>query len=110
MFVDAFSPTSSDPNVSAFVSSYTGEHGRTPGVIDAVTYDATRLLAQAVSEADGTRDSVRDSLGGVQLKDPVGTGAYFGADREVSRELLVLTVTGTAIRTWSPPAEEEAPQ
>lgn len=110
VFVDAFSPKSSDPNVSAFVSSYTGEYGRTPGVIDAVTYDATRLLTQAVRESDGSRESVRDTLGGVQLKDPVGTGAYFGADREVSRELLVLTVTSTGIRTWTPPYEDDTPQ
>ena len=54
----------------------------------------TRSLV-AVEAADGTRDSVRDSLSAVQLQDPVGGGAHFGADREVSRDLLVLTVTAT---------------
>ncbi|MDG1478438.1 MAG: penicillin-binding protein activator [Myxococcota bacterium] len=110
VFVDAFLSTSSDPHTAAFVSSYKAEYRREPSVIDAVTFDATRLLAQAVAASDGSRDSVRDSLGGIQLKDPVGAGSHFGADREVSRELLILTVTASGIRAWKSPNEGEAPQ
>ncbi len=110
VFVDAFLPTSDDPNTASYVSSYKSEFGRSPGVIDAVTYDATRLLAQAVGASDGSRDSVRDSLKGIQLKDPVGAGSHFGADREVSRDLLILTVTRSGIREWQPPFEDSVPQ
>ncbi|MFT5681082.1 MAG: ABC-type branched-subunit amino acid transport system substrate-binding protein [Myxococcota bacterium] len=110
VFVDAFLATSDDPNTTAFVSSYKGEYGRTPGVIDAVTYDAARLLAQAVGASDGSRTSVRDSLSGVRLKDPVGAGAHFGADREIDRNLLILTVASNGIRLWKPPYEDGVPQ
>jgi len=100
VFVDAFWPSSSDPTISNFVRDYRASHGRAPGVVDAVTYDATRLLARAVKSNSGTREGMRAALDEASLSDPVGTGHAFGADREVQRELMVLTVTSSGIRPW----------
>lgn len=100
VFVDAFWSDSNDPTVSAFVSSYQGDFGRTPGVVDAVTYDATRLLAVAVKANQGQRKELLDAMSAAQLSSPVSAGSRFGADREFDRDLMVLTVTASGIRPW----------
>ena len=100
IFVDAFWARDNDPTISAFVSSYQGDFGRAPGVVDAVTYDAARLLAVAVKANQGQRKELLDALSAAQLSSPVSAGSRFGADREFDRDLMVLTVTSSGIRPW----------
>ena len=104
IFVDAFLSSSDDPATMSFVTHYTETLGRAPGVLDAIAWDATRLLGLAVAEGGDSREQVRDSLGAVSIDDPVAGGMAFGEDREVTRELRLLTVSRKdGIFPWTPP-------
>lgn len=103
VFVDAFWSASSDEAISGFVGSYRENFGRTPGVWDAVTYDATRLVAAAVSSNDGDRDAFLMELQNAQLTNPVSTGDRFRDDREMNRDLIVFTVTSSGVAPWVAP-------
>ncbi len=109
VFVDAFSPKSGRPGVSEFVDSHRSALGRAPSVLDALAWDSTHLLGQAVMAGGPDRIAVRDELGQVKLNNPVAGGGRFGDNREVSRDLLVLTIAGDTIREWTPPALEPDP-
>ncbi|MEC8423578.1 MAG: penicillin-binding protein activator, partial [Myxococcota bacterium] len=109
IFVDAFDPRSDDEAVQRFVTDYREALGRQPGVIDAVTWDATRLLTAAVVAGGPDRDAVRNELSEARLSEPVAGGHRFGDDREVARDLIVLTVDDERIRPWSAPASAKPP-
>lgn len=109
VFVDAFSTRSGRPGVREFVDSHRGALGRPPSVLDALAWDSTHIMAQAVVAGGPDRVAVRDELGEVKLSAPVAGGGRFGDNREVSRSLLVLTISGDEIREWSPPALEPGP-
>jgi ABC-type branched-subunit amino acid transport system substrate-binding protein len=104
VFVDAFYTGSNAPGVREFVSDHRQALGRKPGVIDALTWDATRLLATAVLAGGPDRQAVREELEAARLPSPVAGGARFGDDREVARDIQVLTIDGDSIRAWQPPA------
>jgi branched-chain amino acid transport system substrate-binding protein len=110
VFVDAYHNRSDNPDVRAFAADYKQALGRAPGVIDAVTWDATRLLAAAVLAAGPDRAAVRDELSAARLSQPVATGSRFGDDREVARDLLVLTVGKNDIQPWRAPEEALPPE
>ncbi len=103
IFVDAFYPGSDAPGVREFVSDHKQALGRKPGVIDALTWDATRLLGTAVLAGGPDRKAVRDELAATRVSSPVAGGARFGEDREVDRSFRILTIDGDAIREWHPP-------
>jgi branched-chain amino acid transport system substrate-binding protein len=105
IFVDAFLPTHSSANADGFATAYREAYGREPMVIDAVAYDATRLLASAVGAEKLDRDKIRSELLTVQLKDPITGGTGFGADRQIERKLLVLTVANGRVATWQSPED-----
>jgi len=109
VFVDAFSASSGRPGVRNFVESHRNALGRPPSVLDALAWDSTHLLAQAVLAGGPDRDAVRKELAEVRLTSPVAGGGRFGENREVSRNLLVLTISGDVIREWTPPALEPDP-
>jgi len=109
VFVDAFSPAASRPGVENFVESHRSVLKRAPGVLDALVWDATHLVGEAVLAAGPDRAAVRDELKEVKLASPVAGGGHFGEDREVARDLLVLTVAGDSIREWQPPALDPTP-
>lgn len=113
VFVDAFLPDPEDMAVETFLRDYRQSLGRSPGVIDALAWDATRLLQTAVTAAGPDREAVREELSRVVIRDAVSGGTRFDQDRQVKRKLLVLTVDGERIRRWTPSAEpppEGAPQ
>ncbi len=104
IFVDAFEVHSNAPGVQEFVSDHERALGRKPGVIDALTWDATRLLGTAVLAGGPDRKAVRDELQAGHVNSPVAGGDHFGEDREVARRMQVLTISGDRIRPWKPPA------
>jgi ABC-type branched-subunit amino acid transport system substrate-binding protein len=103
IFVDAFWSRSEDAAVVDFVSDYQASFGRKPGIIDAVTYDTTRLLSLAVKSNTRSRSSLLEALGEAWLPDPVSTGSTFGADRQIRRSPQLMTITTSGIRPWSRP-------
>ncbi len=107
IFVDAWYPESDAPGVRRFRAVYREATGREPGLVDAVSWDAARLVGTAVLAGGDDRAAVRDELAAVSIPDPAAGGSRFGEDREVARKLLVLTIEGEAIVPWVPPEEAE---
>ena len=110
IFVDAFLPTDEAPAVHAFTRDYQARFEHDPQVIDAVSVDALKLVAAAARAGGASREAVRDQLLEARLEGPIGAGAGFGADREVQRQLLVLTVAKDGVRRWVPPEEALPPE
>lgn len=112
IFVDAFLPT--DPGSESFVRGFESALKRKPIVVDAVAYDAARLLAAAAGEAGADRVAMRASLASTRIDGAVARGDHFGADRDVARELYVLTLSAQGIVPASTevvlPDPEPAPQ
>lgn len=109
VFVDAFDDGSRRAGVAEFVGDHRAALGRKPGVIDALAWDAARLLSTAVVAGGPDRVAVRDELAQARLSTPVAGGGRFGEDREVDRSLMVLTIDGDRIREWTPPALNPSP-
>ena len=57
-----FAPSSSDTNAARFIEHFKAEHHRPPDYTAALTYDATRLLIEAILRAGPNRARVRDAL------------------------------------------------
>lgn len=110
IFVDTFWSAAPDGAVRDFVATHTEDLGRAPGVVDALTYDALRLLQAAVVAGGPSREAVRDELGEARLDAAVAGGQSFGDDREVERKLRVLTIKPDGIREWLPPELELPPE
>ncbi len=105
IFVDAFLPDRNDVAVETFMRDYEDALRRQPGVVDALAWDATRLLQTAVVAGGPDRVAIRDELSKAVIRDPIAGGSRFGDDREVARKLLILTISGDRIRRWTPPEE-----
>lgn len=99
LFVDAFLP--SDPASATFVSGFESALGRKPMVVDALAYDSARLLAAAAAEAGADRVAMRSSLMSARIDGAVARGDHFGEDRDVARDLYVLTLGAQGITTAS---------
>jgi branched-chain amino acid transport system substrate-binding protein len=106
LFVDAFYAHDTDPAVSAFVDDYEATFDRAPLAVDAVAYDAARLLGAAIAADGGTRSSLVASLRTAKISGPVAGGASFAEDRAIDRKLKVLTVTHDRIEIALPPGME----
>jgi branched-chain amino acid transport system substrate-binding protein len=104
VFVDAFYPGSDEIQVESFIAAFRQEFDRTPGTVDALGYDAARMVAQAVAERPATRQAMRDVLAAVVLPDSVSGGVRFDEQGEVIRALEVLIVGEEAIERWEPEA------
>jgi hypothetical protein len=92
--------------VAAFVDDYQGRFQRPPQAVDAVAYDAARLLGAAIAEGSSTRSKLLASFGSAKISAPVAGGASFGTDRAIDRHLKVLTVTQDRIALAQPPGME----
>ena len=106
-FVDAFWAQSQTPEVEAFVGIFKGTVERSPRVIDALTWDATRLLTAAVLEGGEDREAIQAAMSKVEIDDPVAGGERLNEAREVERRFHVLTIKRSGIQLWTPPPPEE---
>ncbi|MEC9389579.1 MAG: penicillin-binding protein activator [Myxococcota bacterium] len=107
IFVDAFWDQDDDAVVQAFIEVFEASVERKPRVIDALAWDATRLLTAAVLEGGDDRAAIQAAMGAVEIDDPVAGGQSFNADREVDRRFHVLTITRSGIERWTPPPPDE---
>jgi len=106
-FVDAFWSEDEDEAVKAFISTFKSTVERAPRVIDALTWDATRLLTAAVLEGGDSREAIQEAMTQVEIDDPVAGGQRFNDDREVARAFHVLTIKRSGIEAWTPPPPTE---
>jgi len=107
VFVDAFWSQDSSAAVQSFIEVFTGVVERKPRVIDALTWDATRLLTAAVLEGGEDRDAIQAAMSKIEIDDPVAGGRRFNAEREVDRAFHVLTIKRAGIEAWQPPPVED---
>ena len=87
------------PAVRKFVDAYKAKYGAEPDSIAALTYDATRILADAITRAGSTEGKrIRDAL--ASTKDFVGvTGTItMDADRNPVKPAVILKVEGGRFR------------
>lgn len=92
LFVDGFSAGSDNPEVLLFVERYRATFGQEPGAIEAVAYDAARMLEDVITERKpNTRDDIVSGLQNVK-KFPGVTGSIDYRDGRLSRGLTVFTV------------------
>ncbi len=112
ILVDAFDLEDEALHVKSFVASFRQEFERDPGVVDALGYDAARMVAMAVAEGPSHRSAMRDLLAAVELPDSVSGGIRFSDDGEVERSLVVFEVGEESIERWTdePEEDEEPPQ
>ena len=102
-FVDAFWVKDERTEVQAFVETFEAILERSPRVIDALAWDATRLLTAAVVEGGDDRNAIQGAMSRVEIDDPVAGGERFNSGREVDRRFHVLTIKREGIVPWTPP-------
>jgi ABC-type branched-subunit amino acid transport system substrate-binding protein len=109
VLVDAFDPDSADPATRAFIDSFQQAVGDRPGVVDALGYDAARMVAEAVRTGPTSRAAMRRALAQVELPDTVSGGRRFDDQGEVIRQLHILEVGAERIEPWHAPEEPIPP-
>jgi ABC-type branched-subunit amino acid transport system substrate-binding protein len=102
-FVDAFWVADGNPNVQKFVEGFQADFKRDPRIIEALAWDATRLLTSAVLEGGDDREAIQAAMSQVEIDDPVAGGRRFNEHREVDRIFHVLTIKRDGIEQWTPP-------
>lgn len=93
VFADAFCLNSFYPEANDFINIFYTNYGREPDVIDALVYDAARIVVKTIEENDiETREQFRESL--LKLEDYRGvTGnTSFSGKRDANKDVFILTV------------------
>lgn len=87
------------PAVRAFVDAYKAKYGAEPDSIAATSYDAMRLLADAITRAGSTEGRrIRDALAGAKDFPGVTGTISMDADRNPIKPAVVLKVEGGRFR------------
>ncbi len=76
----SFNAENSAPEVQRFVQVFRKKHGVSPDAFAALSYDATMLVARAISKAGGNRRGIRDYIASLNAEHPfegVTGAAYF---------------------------------
>jgi branched-chain amino acid transport system substrate-binding protein len=101
------------PAVRAFVDAYRARYGVLPDSIAALSYDATRLLADAIDRAGSTEGKrVRDALASTRDFHGVTGTITMDADRNPVKPAVILKVEGGRFRfaeSIAPPAPTASP-
>jgi len=96
-----FSVATQDPDVQAFVGSYTSLFGSPPDGIAASGYDAMRLLARAIETAGSLdRVAVRDAFAAVSGYKGATTISHYDENRHPVKSLTIQTITGGQVEHY----------
>jgi len=98
VFVDGFFEKSNAMAVSSFVNTFHEGFGINPTILEAQGYDATRLAMRALQNTGGAHpEDVRTALFSLSGVDGATGEVYFDKDRQIVRDLFLLTVSGDKI-------------
>jgi branched-chain amino acid transport system substrate-binding protein len=98
------------PSVRRFVDAYKARFGSEPDSIATLTYDATRLLADAITRAGSTEGKrIRDALASTQDFAAVTGSVTMDADRNPVKSAVILKVEGGRFRFAAAIAPESQP-
>jgi ABC-type branched-subunit amino acid transport system substrate-binding protein len=99
VFVDGFFRGGVSSETTAFVKLFEKTFYETPAIWEAQAYDAARLLLTVLSENDiETRESLKEKLSGLSGYVGATKEASFLSNRDVDKELFLLTVRKGEIR------------
>ncbi len=93
-FITHFSMEDSRPEVSAFEQAFMNAYGYSPDTIAALTYDATKLIFQAMLAA-GTTDAtiVKTNLASISFQGVTGT-LFYNPQHNPIKSAAVMSVSG----------------
>jgi len=98
-FSNHYSPEDPNPAVKAFVAAYEKAYGTPPDSIAATSYDAARLVADAIKRAGSTEGKrVRDALASTADFPGVTGTISFDADRNPVKATIIVQVRGGKFR------------
>ena len=96
-----FSVATQDPDVQAFVGSYTTLFASPPDGIAASGYDAMRLLARAIENAGSLdRVAVRDAFAAVSGYKGATTISHYDENRHPVKSLTIQTISGGQVEHY----------
>ncbi|MFI5337396.1 MAG: ABC transporter substrate-binding protein [Opitutales bacterium] len=88
-----YSPENADPAVQAFVARFRARHGTVPNGLSALSYDAVRLIADAITRAGSTaRADVRAALAATRNFASVTGRTTIDAHRDAVKDAAIMTV------------------
>jgi branched-chain amino acid transport system substrate-binding protein len=89
-------PDKSDPVVQHFQTAYKNAYGKDPGVCADTSYDAVRIIAQALQKGARTGTEIKDSI--KNLRDFPGAAGLttFDSNGDVLRQFTFLTIKNGA--------------
>ena len=88
-----YSPENRDPTVQRFVTSFRQRHGIVPNGLAALTYDAVRLIADAITRASSTGHAeVRAALAATRDFASVTGRTTMNAHRDAVKDAAIMTV------------------
>ena len=92
-FSGHFSAESTEPGARMFVEAYVASYQRTPSGGDAVSYDAIRLLSEAVERARSFGgEAIRDQLAATQDYTGATQIARYDENRHPTKSAVILTI------------------
>jgi branched-chain amino acid transport system substrate-binding protein len=99
LFSNHYAPEDPAPAVQAFVAAYRKRHGEDPDSIAALSYDAARLLADAIRRAGSTEAKrIRDAIAATPGFTGVSGKITFDAERNPIKPAYILKVEGGRAR------------
>jgi ABC-type branched-subunit amino acid transport system substrate-binding protein len=93
IFTDCFFLDSARPEVRDFIDRFYVACGREPGNMEALAYDATRIMADLITGNDvETRDDMKDGLSRVKDYPGIAGMTSFSGTGDAERPLHILTL------------------
>lgn len=93
VFVDGFSRASDFPETKRFINLFERTFHEFPATWEAQAYDAAKLLLTVLSDEEvETRESLKEKLSGLSSYSGATKEATFLSNRDVDKELFLLTV------------------
>jgi branched-chain amino acid transport system substrate-binding protein len=93
-----FVPNSADTTTAHFIERFTSEHHRPPDYTAALTYDATRLLVEAIRRAGPNRARIREALAQLSPWPGIaGTIHFDGTGQNTRTDLCLGTIRNGAV-------------
>ncbi len=98
-FSNHYSPQDPSPATARFVSAYLARYGELPDSVAALSYDAGKLVAEAIrraGEASGPR--IREALAATRDFPGVTGNLTFDLDRNPVKSITILKIEGSRYR------------
>jgi len=101
-FSTHYAPDIATDTAQKFIRTYEARYGKKPDDVAALTYDAGKLLLQAVSQAGApSRQKVRDALAGVQEFEGVTGSMKFRGTGDPIKSAVILHVKDCKFKYYS---------